>query len=203
VGGRVHPREAIVALGVSARRWVAVLVAAGAAVSIGMGAAADEAAPHRPGIHFGAATPDDLRSLASATWDRFLDAFPARWDCVADVTLRGAWQSPDRGAYDPRRRLVTVRIPGTAPNLRATMVHEFAHHLEYTCPAQRRLRARFLAAQGFPPGTPWRHAAAWALIPAEQYAQAAIRVVLGQAPDPPTRIRPAALRAIRSWGLGR
>jgi hypothetical protein len=179
------------------------LVATLAALSLAAGAAADTPLPHRPTIHFADGVPDDLRALASSTWERFLQAFPARWECLPDVTLHGAWRFGSRGAYDPGRRLVTVRIPGTAPNLAATMVHEFAHHLEFTCPQQRGLRARFLSAQGFPPGTPWRRGHRWAQIPSEQFAQATIQVVLGRQPDTLVLVRAAALAAIRDWGLGR
>jgi hypothetical protein len=171
-------------------------------VSLGIGAAADEVLPLQREIRFAAGVPDDLRVLASSTWDRFLDAFPARWGCLPDVTLRGAWRFATRAAYDPRHNLVTVRIPGTAPNLRATIVHEFAHHLEFTCLEQWRLRPPFLAAQGFPPMTPWRSGQAWAQIPSEQFAEAMVQVVLGAQPGGLVVIRPEALRAIRDWCRG-
>jgi hypothetical protein len=184
------------------RRWLVAIVAVGAIASFGIGAAADEALPVRPEIRFGADVPDDLRALASSTWERLLWALPARSGCLADVTLRGAWRLGTRAAYDPRRHLVTVRIPGTVPNLRATMVHEFAHHVEFTCREQRPLRARFLAAQGFPAMTPWRGGEAWARIPSEQFAEAMVQVVLGAQPDAVVVIRPDSLRLIRDWGRG-
>jgi hypothetical protein len=177
-------------------------VAIAATVLLALGAAADGAPTPRPAIHFADGVPDDVRQLATATWDRFLRAFPARSGCLPDVTLAGAWTFRTRARYDPDRRLVVLRIPGTAPNLSASMVHEFAHHLEFTCPAQRRLRPVFLAAQGLAADTPWRRGATWAAIPAEQYAQAVIRVVLGPQPNPLVAISPAALRAIREWGRG-
>jgi hypothetical protein len=170
--------------------------------SLGIGAAALEVVPGRPEVHFAAEVPDDLRAVASSTWDRFLQVLPARLGCMADVTLRGAWRFGTRGAYDPRRRLVTVRIPGTASNLRATMVHEFAHHLEFTCSAQRRLRPHFLAAQGFPLTTPWRGGHAWAQIPSEQFAEAMVQVVLGAQHGGPVVIGPEAVQVIRHWGRG-
>jgi hypothetical protein len=182
---------------------MATLVAIGATVTLVIGAAPDEPFPHRPAIHFAAGVPDDLRDLASATWDRFLDAFPARWGCLPDVTLRGAWHARTRAAYDPARRRVTVRIPGTAPNLRATMIHEFAHHVEFTCAEQRRIRAPFIVAQEFPPGTPWRRGDTWAQIPSEQYAEATIQVVLGPQPNARVLVSRAALQIIRGWGRGR
>lgn len=188
---------------VGSKRWVVTLVAAGAIVTLGMGAAADEALPRRPVIHFAPGVPGDLRALATSTWGLLLHAFPARSGCLPDVTLRGAWRLATRAAYDHERRLVTVRIPGTAPNLRATMVHEFAHHMDFACPQQPPLRPRFLAAQGLPPGTPWRGGESWGQIPSEQFAEATVQVVLGAQPDPVVLVRPAALRAVREWGRGR
>jgi hypothetical protein len=181
---------------------MATLVAIGAAVTLAIGAAPDEPFPHRPAIHFAPEVPEDLRVLASSTWVHFLDAFPARWGCLPDVTIRGAWQFRTRAAYDPVRRRVTVRIPGTAPNLRATMVHEFAHHVEFGCAGQRRLRARFMVAQGFPHGTPWRRGDTWAEIPSEQYAEATIQVVLGPQPNARVLVSREALQIIRDWGRG-
>lgn len=188
---------------VGSRRWLVTVVAAGAIVTLGMGAAADEALPRRPAIHFAQGVPGDLRQLATSTWGRLLDAFPARSRCLPDVTLRGAWRLATRAAYVRQKRLVTVRIPGTAPNLQATMVHEFAHHMEFTCPQQQRLRPRFLAAQGLPPGTSWLGGETWARIPSEQFAEATVQVVLGGRPDPMVLVRPEALQAIRDWGRGR
>lgn len=185
------------------RRWLVAVVAVGSMASLEIGAAADETRPGRPEIHFAADVPDDLRALASSTWGRFLRALPARSGCPADVTLRGAWRFGTRAAYDPGRHVVTVRIPGTAPNLRATMVHEFAHHLEFTCSAQRILRPRFLSAQGFPPTTAWRGGHAWAQIPSEQFAEAMVQVVLGPQPVGLVVITPDALQAIRDWGRGK
>jgi len=181
-------------------------VATGAVLAIltlAFGAAADEAAPHRPSIHFAGGVPGDLQALAAATWASFTDAFPARWDCVPDVTVSGAWQFAVRADYDPARRLVTIRIPGTAPNLRATLVHEFAHHLDFACPDRDTLRRRFLAAQGFPPRTPWLTGPTWVEIPSEQFAEAAVQVVLRRPPRSLVVVRPAALAAIRAWSHGR
>jgi len=189
---------------VRSRRLTATLVATAAVLSLAITASADTPLPHRPGISFTPAVPEDLRALASDTWQRFLDAFPARWGCLSDVTVTDTWgELGDRGAYDPEARLVTVRVPGTGPNLSATLVHEFAHHLEFTCPEQVQLRPRFLAAQGIPAGTPWRRGDTWADIPSEQFAQATIQVVLGPRPDSLVLLRPGAVAAIRDWGLGR
>ena len=186
------------------RRVATTLAAVAATLALSLASAADQLSAHRPGIGFTATTPGDVRALASDAWARFLDAFPARWGCLPDVTVRGAWHLRDRGDYDPDRRLVTVRIPGTAPNLRATLTHEFAHHLDFTCPAAARLRTRFLAAQGLPRGQPWFRGRTWADTPSEQFAEATVRVILGRRPGHEVvAVRPAAVTAIRGWGAGR
>jgi hypothetical protein len=179
-----------------------VLVAIGATALLALGTAADGASTGPPQLRFAEGVPADVRRLAAATWDRFLTAFPARLGCVADVTLESAWTYRTRAHYDPGRRVVTLRVPGTAPNLSASMVHEFAHHVEFTCTAQRSMRPAFLAAQGIPPGTRWRAGHTWSAKPSEQYAQAVIEVVLGPQPNPLVVVRPEALRVIRSWGMG-
>lgn len=65
------------------------------------------------------------------------------------------------------------------------------------------------------PDTPWRFAGpaspqtdvaelAWAATPSEQYAEAAIEVVLGHRPIPaPAHVRPAAVDVLAAWAAGR
>ncbi len=185
------------------RRVAATLVAVGTTVLLAVGATADQPLQHRPAVAFADGTPEDLQALAAATWDRFLDAFPARVGCVGDVTVAGAWHLANRGRYDPETGVATVRIPGPTAGLRATLVHEFTHHLDFTCPGQRLLRPGFLAAQGFPPGTRWRAGATWARIPSEQFAEATVQLVLGRPSLQLVYVRPRAIEVIRRWGLGR
>ncbi len=177
-------------------------MAATATLMLTVGAAADRPVPSRPEIHFAEGVPDDLRALATATWGRFLGVFPARSGCLADVTVKGAWELENRARYEPDLRRVTIRIPGTAPNLRATLVHEFAHHVEFTCQEQRRFRPRFLAAQGLPLSAPWFRGAGWERIPSEQFAEATVRAVVGRASLPLVVVRPEAVEAIGRWGRG-
>jgi hypothetical protein len=179
------------------------LVTTVAALSLAIGAVAGEPLPHRPAIAFAGAAPSDLRALATSTWQRFVAAFPARAGCLRDVTVAGAWKFSTRARYAPGRRLVTIRIPGTAPNLLATLVHEFAHHVEFTCPAQRELRPRFLEAQRLPARTPWFGGDTWTEIPSEQFAEATVQVVLGRSPHPLVLVRPRALEVIREWATRR
>jgi hypothetical protein len=185
----------------TARRRTAILLIAGTTVVAFASFAVVQAGSRaRQDLHLGATVPDDLATVVRATWDRFLSAIPARRDCVAPLTVDGAWALDDRARYDPERALVTVRIPGTAPNLEAALVHEFAHHLEFTCPDQADLRADFLTAQGLSRGAPWFEGATWEQTPSEQFAEAMVEVVLGRAPPPPRiRVTAAALDVVRSW----
>jgi hypothetical protein len=156
------------------------------------------------GLRFRDDVPTDVRALAAATWARFEAALPGHPECLRPLTFETAWEFPDRGEYRPTDHVVVLRIPGTAPNLSATMVHEFAHHLEFTCTAQRRLRPSFLAAQGFPPGTAWFDGPTWERTPSEQFAEATVMVVLDtRAPHSPVVVSDDALTAIRAWGEGK
>jgi hypothetical protein len=155
------------------------------------------------GLEFRGDVPGDVRALAAATWTRFGSAFPGHRDCLRPMAFEARWRLDDRGEYEPGDHAVVLRIPGTAPNLSATMVHEFAHHLEFTCPAQRELRPAFLAAQGFATGTPWFGGPSWERTPSEQFAEAAVLFVLGErAAHSPVVVTPGALAAIRSWAKG-
>ncbi|MEZ4707746.1 MAG: hypothetical protein R3A44_11095 [Caldilineaceae bacterium] len=94
----------------------------------------------------------------------------------------------DRAMYDPRTATITVRVPERGSILKGALVHEWAHHVEFQCDAQSEMRAAFIAAQGLPANTPWRledgttniRSSDWANIPSEQYAEAAIVLVLGK-----------------------
>jgi hypothetical protein len=159
--------------------------------------------PARPSLAFAGEVPADVRALVASTWDRFTTAFSSRRTCLAPVVVATAWSLDDRAGYDPDGRVVTLRIPGTAPNLSASLIHEFAHHLEFNCPALRSLRPSFLAAQGLDPYTPWRAGASWSEIPSEQFAEATVRFVLGRAPAHRlVSIEDEAVAVIRAWAEG-
>lgn len=152
------------------------------------------------GWQFGADTPDDLRELADETLETFLAAVPAQAGCVGRVGLVGARQLTDRAQYEPDDATITIRIPATAPQLRISLVHELAHHLEFSCPSQLDLRRDFLLAQGLDDGTDWREGAAWQDRPSEQWATAIVRYVLDEAdPRAPVTIQPETLDLIAAW----
>ena len=165
-----------------------------------------------PGLIVDNSVASDFASLAQATWRQFLDVFRARTDCFGDVYLRAATELKSRAAYDPKTATVTVRVPGTQAMLQSALIHEWAHHIEFQCPAQEEMRAAFLAAQGLPPDSTWRPddapantpESAWATIPSEQYAEAVIEVVLGQRQIPTTaRVSPKAVRVIEQWVINK
>lgn len=154
----------------------------------------------------------DFAGLAQATWQQFLSAFRARTDCIGDVYLHAATDLNSRAAYDPKTAIVMVRVPGTQAMLQSALIHEWAHHIEFQCPAQKELRPAFLAAQGLPPDTVWRPddtpantpESQWAKIPSEQYAEATIEVVLGGRQIPTTAwVTPEAVRVIARWAEGK
>ena len=115
----------------------------------------------RTDLRFTSATPGDLREVATEAWERFAAAFPARSACLDGLTVGVAWDLRDRARYEPGRALVLIRAPGTAANLEASLLHEFAHHVERRCPPSAAFRRRFVAAGELPAGTPWRGGDRW------------------------------------------
>ena len=166
---------------------------------------------HPPRLLVGKSVGADFEALALATWDRFLWILRARQDCFGDVRLEAAYQLDSRAGYDPDTATATVRVPGTVAMLQSGLIHEWAHHVEFQCPAHQELRPAFLAAQGLPADTPWRpsgkttdvNAEEWASIPSEQYAEAMVELVLGGRPIPTgARVSPGAIRVLETWARG-
>jgi len=147
--------------------------------------------------------PDDLRELADTTWADFLAAIPERRSCIAPVTLHAAWELESRGEYQPDTATIVVRVPGTPATLRSELIHEFAHHIEFTCPEHREMRAAFLSAQGFPEETDWFSGDAWATTPSEQYAEAMVELVDGtRTHNGGILLSADAFAVVRKWGNG-
>jgi hypothetical protein len=164
-----------------------------------------------PRLLVGESVGPDFEALARETWNRFLAVFWARRDCFGDVRLEAAYRLDSRAGYDPATATATVRVPGTRAMLQSGLVHEWAHHIEFQCWAHQALRPAFLAAQGLPPGTPWRPPEAnigltggeWAGIPSEQYAEAVVDLVLGGRSIPTAaHVSPGAVRIVRDWAAG-
>jgi hypothetical protein len=157
----------------------------------------------RSGLRFTNETPDDLRAVASGAWQRFVDAVPACAGRLEGLTVGVAWELPDRARYEPAQALVLIRAPGTAANLEATLLHEFAHHAERRCDPGPAFRRRFTAAAGLPAGTPWGGSAAWDRTPSERFAEAVMTFVLGHRPPHVlVHLRPRELDAVAAWAQG-
>lgn len=147
--------------------------------------------------------PDDLRVLADETWDDLLAAIPGRHHCVSGPTLSAAWELETRAEYQPLASTITVRVPGTPATLRSKLIHEFAHHIEFTCPEHETLRPDFLTAQGFPATTDWFLADTWETTPSEQYAEAMVELIEGRRSyRGGIHLADAAVAVVRKWGLG-
>jgi hypothetical protein len=151
-------------------------------------------------LRFTADTPSDLRAVASDAWHRFRNAFPDRHGCLLGLTVGVAWELHDRARYEPGRALVRIRAPGTAGNLTASLLHEFAHHVEHRCPPTAAFRRRFVAAGELPPGTPWLGDDRWDRTPSERFAEAAVIHVLGERPPHVLiHIQPAEVALLAGW----
>jgi hypothetical protein len=174
-------------------RSIAGLLVAIALVSCSASSSSD------PRLSFSDDVPADFREVATDAWTRFTTMFEARRDCLAPVNVEAAWELGDRARYEPRTRVVIVRIPGTAPNLTATLVHEFAHHLEFTCEDQRLLRPRFLEAAELPQGSAWFRSARYEAVPSERFAEAVVTVVLGRSSRIGVPVAPDAVDVVRDW----
>jgi hypothetical protein len=153
-------------------------------------------------IGFAGDVPSDVRALATDTWQGFDEAFAAQRDCYDPPTIAVAWSMEDRGRYDPATATVTIRVPWTAANLEAALVHEFAHHVEFTCEDHAAMRTPFLGAMEVPADTPWLEGGDWASTPSERWAEAAVVVVLGSPPHVTASPREAEVAVVADWADG-
>lgn len=156
-----------------------------------------------PQLHFDASVAEDFRTLANDTWVLFLSTFEGRTNCFGDVTLRTDKTLSSRAAYDPNSATVTVRVPGTPAFLQAALVHEWAHHVEFHCAEHQSVRAEIIAALELPVDTTWQFDHSWAESPSENYAEAAVELVLGDHPLPTKiRVKPEVVQILSDWAVG-
>ncbi len=155
-------------------------------------------------LRFDEAVPADLQELAAGTWDEFTAVFDGRRGCISPLSVVGERELDAQAAYVPDRRTVHVRIPGTAGLLRNALVHEFAHHVEFSCHEDlAELRPAFLAAQGFPADAGWFDADAWEVTPSEHFAEAAVEAVLGRRlRNRDVLVTDEAVAIVAKWGAG-
>jgi hypothetical protein len=156
-----------------------------------------------PEVVFGENTPEDFANLAEGVFATFVDAFPARTDCIGTVEIRAAWELEDRALYDPEDDVITVRVPGTAPQLSTSLVHELGHRLEHRCSTQAEARTPFLEALGMPADTTWPDPDRYETDPSELWAEAVVRHVLGRADSRrPLGVTPGAVNVVAEWSRG-
>jgi len=154
----------------------------------------------RTGLRFTSGTPDGLRAVAADAWEQFTRATPGCDGRLGTVTVGVAWELPDRARYEPGRALVLIRAPGTAANLEATLLHEFAHHAEHRCGLSEPFRQRFTLAAGLPAATPWRGGEDWDRIPSERFAEAVVAHVRGERPPHVLiHVDPEELETVADW----
>lgn len=158
------------------RTGVAIAIVIGIITAIGVaGLGSDD-----PAIRFAAGVPSDVEALGEATWDEFVAFFADRRDCFPDVTVDVAWHDyPERAEYFAADDRVVLRIPATAPRLRTSLLHEFAHHLEANCEAVSEMTTPIRLAQGLAPDAPWYDAELWSMTPSEHFAETVTEAIAG------------------------
>ena len=180
------------------RRVIVIALVAAAVVAVVFALARPDSGPE---LHFDSSVPGDLRAVAVEAWDGFIAAHRARADCIGSTNMSAAWELDDRAEYRPATATVVIRVPGTAHNLTNDLTHEFAHHVEFTCPEHEELRPAFLAAQGFPAFADWFNGATWETTPSEQYAEATVEAVLGRRTHHGVIVvSNEAVTVVRQWG---
>jgi len=122
----------------------------------------------------------DFAEVADAEWETFVASFPALESCLGRITLVADYTLGDRARYDPQSRTMMVRVPGPKVLLDRALVHELAHHLEFSCASQVEMRPAFLAALGRDDTEAWFDGAEWGLIPSEIFAEAVVEYVLDE-----------------------
>lgn len=154
-----------------------------------------------PELSLGDSVAVDLAALTQGTFDEFTAAAPAVTHCLGSVRLEADIALDDPARYDPGSATITLRVPATAPSLRASLVHELAHHVEHVCSSHEGLRPAFLVAQGHAPDTAWFGATAWQDRPSEQFAEAVVVAVLARRSRNLLRLQlePAATQLVADW----
>lgn len=158
---------------------------------------------HRPSMRVDRSVAFDLENIAVDAWDRFLDTFEARTDCIGDVTVSAVDGLDQQGGYRAADRTIEVRVPIYESTAGNTILHELGHHLEQQCSDQASVRPDFLAAQGLAVDTPWFEGDRWETTPSEMWAEAVSRLVSGsQQRQNLVPITDDALEIMERWAAG-
>lgn len=148
--------------------------------------------------------PDDVSAIVDRTWPAFLRAFPARHECIGDVTLLLVFDVEGGAAsYRPDEATIRIEIPTTPERFEESLAHELGHHLEHRCPLIPEIGAEFLAAQKFEAGVEWFGRDPWFESPTEHFAETVVQIVLGERRIHADRITLSsrAIAIVRKWGL--
>lgn len=143
----------------------------------------------------------DFALVAQDDWNTFVAAFPALGDCIGEVTLVADHTIDDRAKYHPETRTMTVRVPGPRALLDRAVVHELAHHLEFSCATHKEMRPAFMAALSRS-GEAWFEGAEWGSTPSEIYAEAVVEYVLDERGSVHTDmglVEQAAVEVVIAW----
>ncbi len=146
--------------------------------------------------------PADVRRELDVTWERFIERFAGRLDCIGDVTvvLVRAVEGGD-ARYVPTRSLIEIQIPTTPARFRESVAHELAHHVEHSCDEFAELKDVLHARLGGPE-VAWFGDGLWHEQPAERWAESVVELVNGE------RVRhadelivdPIDVALIEEWG---
>jgi hypothetical protein len=191
-------------LGGSSVRRRKVLVVIPAALAITLAVVAATSRSGSPELVIDETVAADFADVAHDDWRTFVAAFPALDDCIGRVTLVADYAIDDRAKYDPQSQTMTVRVPGPRALLDRAVIHELAHHLEFSCSSQAAMRPAFLAAIGRSDDE-WFDGSEWGVIPSEIFAEAVVEYVLEERSSVHTDmglIDQKAVELVIAWATG-
>jgi len=146
--------------------------------------------------------PEDLVAVVDSSLAKVDGALTPHLGCLDGLVVSHAWELEDRAEYRSTDRQVVLRVPGTAPDLEFSLVHEIAHHLEFVCPSQLELRPAFLAAQGLAADTAWFEGDSWEATPSEMFATAVAEYVTGRSEENrPIALSQETKSLVAEWAL--
>ena len=145
-------------------------------------------------------SPDAVATVESAI-RTFESTFSARAGCIGSASVIFEVLSGRKGEYRTAEAVVAVNPDREVSSMAATIYHELGHHLMLTCRAYRDsdFTEAFFAAQGIPSDRGWFDAGAgWSGIPAEHFAEAAVKIVQGST-DGRIPVSAEAVDVVRRW----
>lgn len=146
--------------------------------------------------------PEDLAAVVDSALVKVDEALHPHLECLDGLVVSHAWELEDRAEYRSVEKRVVLRVPGTAPDLEFSLVHEIAHHLEFVCPSQLELRPAFLAAQGLATNTAWYEGDSWEATPSEMFATAVAEYVTGRSEENrPIALTQETKSLVAEWAL--